>query len=498
MLELTKELSRDRAETRSGGDLVKDDVSLILYQTKACFNLLKEAMLCEGLAAPSGQSCPIEQVSGVMAKAEEPLLFIEVEDCPFEVALSLKQQVSHNTRVILIGREDRISTYRALEEMGFYYLLWPAEKSEVISFLQALMDDVHRSKGPHFARTAMRIAVVSLKGGTGCTLVAAEMAYGLGRMTRQPVIIADHGYCQSNMAIMLGKKDLARRPISEEGFRHHTLTNILDPVGVQSQLVRVESGISYLGFESREVDSAQMREYTHNMIATQLRDTNFIIEDYSASVNFYPDPQWLCPSVDCVLLVVQPSLSGLHETREFLRQFRAEMANCDDPARLLVVVNHCVPPDTIDKAMVEQFLDYPVSMELPFQKHCETWLTSGKRFMDGKNSLAQPFQQLVRIVLGQPVEKPQSLLQRLKGLMPSSRNEKTSKRSVPTLSELNDNPMPVEHKTDPETMEPPLKTETSAFKSDSNKASNPVHLASVHSAFGGLSGHQAKEGEQNV
>ena len=503
MLELPKGLpgSGERSDKRAAADVRGSDMataqsSLVLYQTSDCFSLIKEAMLCEGMAPPEGQLCQVEQIAGLIAKAKEPLVFIEVEDCPVEVAHALKQSVSHNSRVVLVGREDRISTYRTLEELGFYYLLWPARKDEVVSFLQALMDDVLRSKGPHLSRTAMRIAVVSMKGGSGCTMIAAEMAYALGRKTRQPVMIADHGYCHSNMAIMLGKKDLARRPISEEGFKHNTLTNILDPVGVQSQLVRVEGGISYLGFESREVDAAQMQEYTRNMITTQLRETNFIIEDYSASVNFHPDPRWLCPSVDCVLLVVPPSLSGLHETRDFLRELRAEMAVCDDPARLLVVLNQSLPPGDIEKDMVEQFLDYPVSIELPYQKNCEAWLTSGKRFIDGKNKLAIPFQQLIRIVLGKPVSHQQSLTDRVKGLVQALRvtaGKRQFVRKSPELNEPADNlaegvseaapdvaPAPGSSlvSSEPNRTRQTLKTDREGLQSDEsdeNKTSTPIY-----------------------
>lgn len=441
--ERSSELANERISIGSHSSETKDEQSsLILYQSSDCFSLIREAMLCEGMEAPASKQCQPHQVADALAKAEESLIFIEVTDSLIDAAQTLKRLVSHNARVVLVGSEDRISTYRTLEELGFYYLLWPADKNEVISFLQDIIDDIQRSKGPHFCRSAMRIAVVSMKGGSGCTMVAAELAYGLFRKTSQPVMVADHSYCHSNMAIMLGKKDLARRPVSEEAFRHHTLTNILDPVGVQSLLVRVERGISYLGFESRSVDPAQMREYTHDMISTQLRETNFIIEDYSASVNFYPDPRWLCPLVNCVVLVVQPSLSGLHETREFLRQFCQEMAVCNDPARLMVVLNHSVPPETIDKAMVEQFLDYPVTVELPYQKHCETWLTSGKRFIEGRNRLAVPFQQLVRVVLGKPAHQKRSLVQRIKGTLQGRMGKRFAKplsdRKMPEINEETD------------------------------------------------------------
>ena len=262
----------------------------------------------------------------------------------------------------------------------------------------------------------MRIATVALKGGSGSTMISCELAYALSSETGQEVIIADHGYTSSNMHIMLGKKDLVRRPIGDEGIRHHTLTNMLDPVGVQSQLVRIERGINYLGFESMNSNADEMREYTHNMLGTLLRSANFIIEDYSGSVKFYPDPKWLCPITDCVVLVTLPTLSALHETRNFLKQFDAAQETAEHKTRLILVLNHVAPSSNIDQKAIEQFLERPVEIEFPYQKKTEELLTSGKRFIDSKTGLTMPFQHLARQILGKPVEEKIPLVARLQEL----------------------------------------------------------------------------------
>ena len=392
----------------------------LFYQTTECFRLLEETLLYEGFEAPVARVCTNDNISDAVAETDYSLLFIEVTDQLMDQALRLRSHLSHDTRVVLIGHEDSISTLRAIEDLGFYYLLWSSNKQDIAAFLHTLRDDQHRNRGPQQVRAAMRVAVVGLKGGSGCTMAAAELAYGLAEESHQQVIVVDHGYTGSNMHIMLGKRDLLRQPIGSEGMQHHTLGSFLDQAGSQSQLSRVEKQISYLGFElglDDEKNAAiatpeSLREYTNNVLKTLQRDANFIVEDYSASTKFYPHPRWLCSLVEGVVLVVQPSLSGLHETRAFLEQFHIHNALAANPARLILVLNHCRPTGGVDRKAVEEYLGQKIDIELPYLKNCEELLTSGKRFISGRTRLNNPFTNLSRLILGKPLLK-QSLLSRL-------------------------------------------------------------------------------------
>ena len=387
---------------------------LVLYQTNQCYQLLEETLLYEGMEAPEFHRCHEEHIADRLSDSKHPLIFVEVRNNLVEVAQTLRWVVPQQTQLVLIGHVDSISVHRQLEELGFYYLFWPADKSEISQLLKQLHNDLQNNSSPLDIRTAMRIAVVSAKGGSGCTMVSCELAHALSRETLQPVILGDHAYHDSNMHIMLGIKDLVRSPINEEGLKHHTLTNMLDPVGVHSQLVRVGRGISYLGFESSDTSPEEMREYTHNMLATQTRDANFIIENYSSAAKFYPHPSWLCPITDCLILVTQPTLSALHNTKSYLARFDEVQQQSEEKTRLILVLNHVTPAgNNIDRKLVEQFLEHPVNIELPYVSRAEEILTSGKRFIDTKTGLTMPFQHLSKLIVGKPARPERTLKARL-------------------------------------------------------------------------------------
>ena len=377
----------------------------LFYQTEECKGLLEEAMKFEGMDTPFSQECTDTQVADAITGVESHLLLIEVANDIVDVAKRIHPLVPRHTRVILVGRQDSILAMRTIGEIGFYYIYWPATKEDIVAFLRKLKGDQVHNKGPQVMRSAKRIAVVAAKGGSGCTMVTTELAHSLVRETQQQVIIADHGYHGSNMHIMLGQRNLPRRPISEEAQRHHTLGNMLDHVGAQSQLTQVNSKINYLGFEADTGTGEDMREYTSNILEALRRDANFIIEDFSASVNFYPDPTWLCPAMDCVVVLVQPSLSSLHETRSFLEAFKRVNEQIDNPTRLIVMLNNCRPKASIGVNAVEQYLQLTIDIELPYFKQCEEYLAAGKRFVSSRTSLTKPFINLSRQILGKPLKK---------------------------------------------------------------------------------------------
>ena len=425
-------------ETSSQPDqLEQSHESLIIYQDSECFRLLSEVMQRQGFPVPKGIQSNTSRVPLILKTNRQPLIFIEASNSAVGLTDAIRRLVSHQSRVVIIGREDCITVYRRIRGMGFYYLLLPADTTEINYLLNILKNDQRYTRGPMHSRAAMRIAVVSMKGGTGCTLVSTELSFALQRETGQPVIVTDHNYNLSNMHIMLGKKDLARSPLSSESLKQQRLTNTIDPVGVQSRLVPVVDQISYMGVESRNLNPEHIREYTHLMLDTQSREANFIVEDFSGSINFYPDPAWLCPIADCVVLMVQPTLSGLHETRQYLQHVK-EADNEDPSTRILLVLNHTTPEKTIDRKLIEQYLDCPITAELPYVKSCEGLLTSGKRLIDGRSGLATELNRLSHIVLGRNPDTTGSFVTRLTDRLKQtlSKSGKQKDQNQQAMSEL--------------------------------------------------------------
>ncbi len=385
------------------------------FQTAPCRTLIEESLHFAGMGGSACYPVNSENLIEKVASQDSPIVIIEAGDQVITVANNIRHQLHHQTQVILIGSDNSITTLRHLETLGFYYLLWPADKQDVTTLLNELQENVSNNTGIHQRRRAMRTGVIGLNGGVGCTLIAAELAYAIADDSQKQVILVDHACAGSNINIMVGKRDLPRRRIRDQGLAYQTPGASLDHMGAQSQLTRIDRLISYLGYELETHSGEEVREYCNQVLEQLARDVNFYIEDYSASVKFYPDPQWLCSLLDCAIIVVQPSLSSLNEVKRYLQLFRQINENLPNPARLIIILNCNQPGVAVNIKSVESFLQCTVDIVLPFYKHCEEQVTTGNRFFSSKSSLALPFTNLSRLILGKPLIR-ESLLSRLQAL----------------------------------------------------------------------------------
>ena len=398
------------------GPRVKEDIkvqnTVVFYQTDDCFYHLKESLRFAGMDSPEKKKCIESEIPDALITTPGSFLFIECQGDAAEQANILRHLIPQEVIAVIIGWEDKMSIAREVEKQGFYYLLWPSKKEDTVALLHHINEDRSRTQPVNRARDAMRVGVIGLKGGIGCTLVTAELAYGLAQESQQQVILVDHGFKATNMHIMLGKRNLTLRKMTDAPLSHHSLTNTLDPMTAQSHLAAVDSGIRYLGLESDTMTPDELHDYNHQLISPLSGDANFILEDFSASVKFYPEPEKLCNTLDCLVVVVQPTLSGLHESKQFLEQFRDVNLQELTPSRLIIVLNYNSPEQHITAKTVEEFLGEPVDIQLPYFKKAEEYLTSGKRFTNSSTKLSAPFKELSRKILGKSRGR-RSLLSRL-------------------------------------------------------------------------------------
>ncbi len=391
----------------------------LLYRSKEIIAPLTEAVRFHGMGALQSSQYDAEVLSDTIDGVRYPLLFIEVGEALEQEAERWRYLLAHDVRVVLIGEEDSIRAMRAVESLGFYYLLWPADSYMIGGMLGTIREDQLHNRGPHQLRSAMRTAVVGLKGGCGCTLIATELAHVIAADSGKQIILVDHNYHthgqQSGMSVMLGRQSLDRQRLNDPATGHNALSRVIDQMSAQNQLFRLDSLISYLGVEADWGNGEELREYNNQLLDSLSREANFIIEDYSASVDFSLDSGWLCELMDCVVVVVESSLSALLQTRQFLEQLHSKNNAQSHPARIILVLNHVRPDSALDKHSIEQYLRYPVAIELPWLKKCEERLSSNRRFYNGATSLANPFFNLGQVILGKPKRTP-SLFQRLKAL----------------------------------------------------------------------------------
>ncbi|MGR5456682.1 chromosome partitioning protein ParA, partial [Vibrio alfacsensis] len=83
------------------------------------------------------------------SKQESNLILLELNESSNVVsdAQAVAAKLPTHKGVIVIGKEDAISTLRSLKEMGFYYLFWPINKYEFAEFVMHVNNDLKAQKG---------------------------------------------------------------------------------------------------------------------------------------------------------------------------------------------------------------------------------------------------------------------------------------------------------------------------------------------------------------
>ena len=331
-------------------DRPEDRVPLILYQTEECLDLIQQSLRFAGLPAARHLQCAGSQILEQVNQADTHLVIIEQDQDIAALATSLSKVAARDMQLIFVGRKNDISLCRQLQRMGFHYLLWPAEKLEIVSLLNICSRTNHAHGESKRPGSAIRIAVTSAKGGSGCTMIATELARNLVAETKRKGILADQSLCSGNMHIMLGRSDLKRQPLGNQ-LLNADPTGTIDHITANSFLTRIDKHLSYLGLIAESGFSGNLTGICSRVLTALSADNHFIVEDIPGTVTANNFRMLL--SHDCLIQVIDLSLSGLHQAREWLHMYQLAMAEQAFAPRLILVLNHCHPASKISRQDAE-------------------------------------------------------------------------------------------------------------------------------------------------
>lgn len=410
MLDFGQSISTNKApDEQDPGSTIQ-----VFYHSQECQHSLQEACQSEGMGAPASEAVNADELHSQIKNLKASLIFIETDTNTEKLATSLCHMASRSNDIVLIGQDDSISLIRKLASLGFYYLLWPASRQDIVELLRSLRSDRALDKRPQSARTAMRIAVVGMKGGCGSSLVAVETATNLIEETSQPVLLVDHNYHDSNLHILLGKPSLNRKRIDSQTLASFDNSQAVDSIQAQSQLVRIQTNLNYFGLDNTSSETRKLWSFSQSVLESQTREHSFIVEDYPSPTKYILASQnHLSTLTDCLIIVIPPTLSGLYATRGFLQHLQFEQSQSPHKVRLLAVINHSQPDCTLNLQDAEEYLEQPVAAELPWQAGCENQLIEGHGLKEGKQELNLALENLTRCIIGKPQSAP-SLWQRVK------------------------------------------------------------------------------------
>lgn len=387
--------------------------SVVFYKTDYCKSLICESYRYEGFKEPATVENNEKSIIKFVNTTEVEVIILELtgsEDVVQDTERTIQYLPSHAS-VVVIGDEDSITTVRTLKSLGIYYLFWPTSKQELIEFIYNVQDNRKRQNGVVSKRRAKRISVVGSKGGVGCSLLAAELAYSISNYKQASTVLVDHNYSGGNLDIMLGKKGLEKRALAPG-----MLLRALDLSSAQSLLNQVSDKVQLLamgfGDDSEKTSHDDIRQISDSAVSLISRDVNFVIEDVSASVGFEPKPSWLCSQSDCIILLLEPSVSSLREAGRYVKGINEAIENQTHAVRLIIVVNNprgsdC---DTVSDSEISHFLKHKIDVHMPFEPKGEDIILQGKHLYDNRSKLAKPLKNLTSLILGEDEKKASGIM----------------------------------------------------------------------------------------
>lgn len=373
----------------------------LYYQTTECVELVQEVFRFEGWNDPSciKQTHEIGKAASVQSSQIVLLELNESADV-VEDAKEFASKLPTQKGVVVIGREDAISTLRALKEMGFYYVFWPVNKQEFADFLTHVNKNLKTFSGVSQKRKAKRVAVVGAKGGTGTTFLATEISCLLAQQGTDTILV-DHQYSHSNIDVMLALKNFQPRKIDE-------FTTPLHEMDEDAALTFLHSSRKHLRLLSitGEMEQTDVLNYGQTLCDLLSRNTNFIVEDFSGSVDFRIEPQMLVSNFDVIIIVLDASISSVRNAKKLYEKIDNLQMTLSQRTRVITVVNFHRPEASfvLKKEEFQKYLGHEPNLYIGYCKQLAHLIIDGKRGYKQDRHLGRALETLLKLINGQSRE----------------------------------------------------------------------------------------------
>ena len=383
--------------------------SVLFYQSQECQKAVLEAYRFDGIKEPVIKSNSDELINEHVKKSSLEVVLVELNDS--EQIIRDAERISHllpnSASVIIIGGEDSISTIRALKKLGFYYLLWPISKNELIDFIRVVEKNRLKKAGLSKSRMAKKIAFWGSKGGVGTTAIASQIAYSLCEKKNSSCVIVDHNYFGGNLDILMGLRNFKKKAVMQSD----SITNI-DGVYAQSLVKKVTSMLSILALESDDMGERDIKEYNNALSKELAINCHFIIEDYSSSANGAADIDYLTKAFDTIVIVLSPTVSSLREATKFQLRIKKQASS----AKVLFVLNYTIAEKfaTVTQEEIVKYIGQPIDVIFPLDSHLDASLLDKKRLHQSSSPMSSSLKVLTSLLLGEEGKmKSKGLLSRL-------------------------------------------------------------------------------------
>jgi pilus assembly protein CpaE len=274
-------------------------------------------------------------------------------------ALRREPDFAHTPILVLTaqsGLEDKLKSFEAGADD---HLTKPFEPAELAARALVLLRRAETSRMTIAAapEEAQMIAVHSLRGGIGCSSMAANLAIGLNSLWGIPTILVDMCMMAGQVALMFNASlkrtwaDIARFEGAE-----------LDSDALDSILSTHESGLSFIAAPTLPAEAETIKGETLNVALRLLKQRfGYVIADLPH--DFHESSIQALDAADMILLIASPDMASIRATAAALDTYRKLNYA---PEKIKLVLNATFPKSGLPREKIETALGMQASIIIPY------------------------------------------------------------------------------------------------------------------------------------
>lgn len=281
-----------------------------------------------------------------------------------EFANNLRQDPAFaNIPVLMLTSQSNLADKLSAFDAGVDdYLHKPFEAAELIARIAVLLRHADRLKASQsnqikrIERTHT-IAIHSLRGGVGCSSMAANLAIGLATIWKEPTLLMDMNMTSGQIALMLNKP---KKRTWADLARYEELD--LDAHAVKGLIGKHESGLNYILSPPTPVDAENIGSGILNTAVSLLR-TEFEYTVVDLPHDFRETALNTLDIADFIILLITPELASVYSASIALDMYK-QLGYSREHIKL--VVNWTFEHDGLSHKKITSALKHPISLVLPF------------------------------------------------------------------------------------------------------------------------------------
>ncbi len=302
----------------------------------------------------------------------------------YEVVRNLRREpgFAHIPILMLTAQSGLQDKLKAFEAGADDYLSKPFEPAELAARVRVLLRSAEMARAvakPAPAPTreeARLVAIHSLRGGTGCSSLAVNLALGLHGIWQEATILFDLTMMAGQVALMLNAP-LKRTWADISRFN----PNELDDQAVNSIISKHESGLDFVAAPTLPSEADTIKVETLDT-ALRLIKKNYAYGVIDLPHDFHENTLQVLETADLILLVASPDMASIRATAATLDTYQ-KLSYA--PERIKVVLNATFPRLGIPHEKFAAALGVPISIVIPYNPDLFVEaINSGKPFISNK------------------------------------------------------------------------------------------------------------------